>query len=424
MLSLNKITLLRTLLYSFAFLIPINQRISTINIGLILIVSLFNLKKEKLNFRLGLLFPVLLYLLYCISLLYSSEYQFNIIERKASLLVFPVIFSIFQLAKKDFMLLSKCFVYGCIVALIICQVNAIYNSIDFTNFIFDSRKDQTLSFYDSLTQDQNVFFSYNFSFLHQTVYFSMYLSFAITILLYYKVFNNRHVQNTVLFFIFLGLFQILNKASFIVVFIILIIKVYQLIRNKRLAVISSIILLVISTLLFISNPRFKSFNKGLIIDESEIRIKDFRKIDNTNPNYYNFRVMLWHSAVDLIKKNPIIGIGGGGSEKKLYETFAVKRQWYSKDESYNAHNQYLQIFLDLGIIGFTIFTLIFIFFFKHIRKFEDKKLRILATSFIVIVGINFLFESMLERYSGISFFCFFFCGLISFNCNIVKSSKG
>jgi|TARA_B110000093_G_C12927107_1_gene391838 hypothetical protein len=48
--------------------------------------------------------------------------------------------------------------------------------------------------------------------------------------------------------------------------------------------------------------------------------------------------MLWVSSVELIKENLIFGIGTGGSDNRLYEVFAVKRQWYDKNEKYHAHN--------------------------------------------------------------------------------------
>tara|TARA_R110001632_G_scaffold101693_1_gene209577 strand:- start:4314 stop:5588 length:1275 start_codon:yes stop_codon:yes gene_type:complete len=414
MLALKKIALDKSLLHSFAFFLPISQKFSTIVIGLILIVSLFNIRNKKMTFKIGLIFPAILYAFYCLSLLYSSEIQYDVIEQKASLLVFPIIFMLIQCTELNFKLALKYFVFGCLTALVISEFHAFYSSLDFTNFTFSSKIDQRVSFYDSLVKDKNHFFSYNFSFLHQTVYFAMYLSFAIAILFYNNVFKNKYVQIMVLIFIFLGLFQVLNKASFIVAFVIIIIKAYLLIKNKKVAVVGSILILVMAVSVFILNPRFKSFNKAMfVIDESEIKIKDFNKINNTNPNKNNFRVMLWSSAIDLIKKNPLIGIGAGGTENRLYEVFAVKRQWYDKSEKHHAHNQYLQILLDLGAVGFFFFMLIFLFFFKGLPRLNESKLRLIAINFFLIIAINFFFESMFERYSGISFFSFFLCGFIS-----------
>tara|TARA_B110000046_G_scaffold173149_1_gene195506 strand:+ start:15137 stop:15538 length:402 start_codon:yes stop_codon:yes gene_type:complete len=123
--------------------------------------------------------------------------------------------------------------------------------------------------------------------------------------------------------------------------------------------------------------------------------------------------MLWVSSVELIKENLFFGIGARGSDNRLYEVFAVKRQWYDKNEKYRAHNQYLQIFLDIGLIGFIPFILFFVYFLRFCYHIKDKKLNMIAVNFILIIGINFLFESMFERYSGISFLIFFYCLFIS-----------
>lgn len=401
------------LLISFAFFLPISQKISTINIVVLILISLFSLRK-KVNFKREYVYLFILYIFYCLSLLYSSEFQFKIMEQKASLVAFPIIFILNRNVIAYFELILKFFVIGCIIALIICEWNAFYNSFDFESFVFDYRVENTLSFYESLRNDKNYFFSYKFSFMHQTVYFSMYLMFSIVILLYNKsIIKNKKIQTLAIFLLFLGVLQTLNKAALLISVFIITIYIHKTINNKQIASIGVILFLIFGLSLFFLNPRFKSFKKSLFETRYEIKVADFRKINNQNPNRGNFRVMLWSSTLDLIKKNPIIGIGAGGSHNRLYEVFAVKRQWYDKSEKYHAHNQYLQILLDLGLLGFVPFFFI-IREFKNIfveTISKEKKAFILST--ILIIGINFLFESMFERYSGLSFFCFFYCLFIS-----------
>jgi len=406
----------KRLFLSFVFLAPISQKLSTINIGLLLIVSILNFQREKFNLLKGFLFPIGLYLLYCFSLLYSSEFQFGIAEQKASLFVFPIIFMLNKNVKEYFNLILKFFVFGCLFALIICELNALYSSINFNHLtlIFEPKTNSNNTFYNSILKSENRFFSYNFSFLHQTVYFSMYLLFSIAILFQKKLFKIKFIQKGILLILCIGIFQILNKASLIAFLFIIILKVYSYFKNKKIAIVSILMLFIIATSLFVISPRYKGFNKNFTINKSEIETKDYKKINNKNPNRTNFRVMLWSSAIELIQQNPIMGIGAGGSHKRLYEVFAVKRQWYDKNEKYHTHNQYLQVFLDLGIIGFFTFFLMFTFFLKNIKKVNNNKDKILIINFLVIVGINFLFESVFERYSGISFYCFFYCLLVCY----------
>ncbi|RED48932.1 O-antigen ligase family protein [Seonamhaeicola aphaedonensis] len=412
--TLNKIK--QGLLISFAFFLPISQKVSTINIVLLVIISILFLKKEHIDAEKGLLYPVILYLFYCGSLFYSSELQLGIIEQKASLLAFPVIFILNENAIFCFRNILKWFVLGCILALCYCELSAFFHSINFENFVFDSRMDKSISFNKSLSNDKNYFFSYPFSIIHQTVYFAMYLSLAIAVLLYEKtVFKNILIRYLFIAFLSLGVLQTLNKAAILVLISILLVYLFKIIKNKKIALLGGLLLIVTGTTLFIKNPRFESFRKSIFETKDEIKVRDFKQIKNNDPNRKNFRVMLWSSAIDLIQKNPIIGIGAGGSHNRLYEVFAVKRQWYDRKEKYHAHNQYFQILLDVGIIGFIPFLLMFHALIEVCRK--NNKLKEIIISFILIIGVNLLFESMFERYSGISFFSFFYCLIISQSIN-------
>jgi len=412
------------LFLSFAFLMPISQYLSTINIVLLLLVSLINIKRGCLYFNIKYLPLIVLYILYGLSLFYSEELQLNIFEFKASLFIFPILFYINKDIYKHINSILKYFVFGCIIALIICEFEAVYNAIDFKNLIFDSRIDKGFSFYDSVLKEKNFFFSFNFSSEHQVVYFSMYLLFAITAILNGQIFKNRYLKYGIIFFLALGVLQLLNKASYFILFLLVAIKVLNNVKNKKTIIIRTIGLLAFFPVLLIINPRFKSFYaKKLKIDETQIIEKDFKKIKNLKANDTSFRIMLWASAIELIKENPIIGIGAGNSDKRLYEVFAVKRQWFDKFEKYHAHNQYLQVLLDIGILGFIIFLALFYFLISELNRLKTKADIAIITSFVILISINFLFESMLERYSGISFFCFFYCLILSNKVNIINSKR-
>jgi O-antigen ligase len=69
----------------------------------------------------------------------------------------------------------------------------------------------------------------------------------------------------------------------------------------------------------------------------------------------------------------------------------------------NAHNQFLQTFITLGIIGFLILSLSLIL--PAYYTFRHK--HFLYLLFLIIVSINFLVESMLETQAGVVFYAFF-----------------
>lgn len=401
------------LFFSFAFLLPISQKISTLNIVLLVLISIVNFKKGKFNINKEFIALISLYFIYCLSLLYSSEMQLGVVEQKASLLFFPLIFILNKNITKEYNIILKYFVFGCVLALIICELNAVYNSLNFERFSFDSKIDKSSTFYNSMSSEKNHFFSYNFSVLHQTVYFSIYLLFAISVLLKkVKIIKSQKVRLFFILILLVGVFQTLNKAGLVVLITIIVSYLFTTIRNGKTAIIVAVLCSILGFLLFTLNPRFERFKKSFSERNTPIKYEDFRKIDNKNPNYQNFRYMLWSSSTQIIQQNPIIGIGAGGSHNRLYEVFAVKRQWYDKNEKYHCHNQYLQILLDLGILGF----LPFLFILNSFRGFSSEYMDI-GVMFVLIIAVNFLFESMFERYSGISFFSFFYCLFISFKKN-------
>jgi len=393
---------------SFGFLLPLHQKVSTLNIVVLFIFSVIGFKKEFFLFKKEMLPPIFIYLGYCLSLSYSTEFQISVFELKSSLIVFPLIFLMDKNLEKYFNITIKFFIIGCIVALLFCNLNALFNSINLTNLSFDSKTENDIFFWNSLVQDKNFFFAKNFSIIHQTVYFSMYLTFSVSILLYRKIFEKR-IQKIIIIFLSIGVFQLLNKAGLLVFFMVISLKLFYFNQNKRKAIISIILLFFIGASMFYLNPRFRVFNSNFSIEESEFKVTEFKKMPNYERPKTNTRILFWVSAIDLIKKNPLFGIGAGGANKKLSEVYAIKAQWYDKRDRYNAHNQYLQIILHIGLIGFIPFILLFYFLLKARDSNINSKIII---SIILIFSINFLFESVFERYSGISFFCFIYCVFI------------
>jgi len=69
----------------------------------------------------------------------------------------------------------------------------------------------------------------------------------------------------------------------------------------------------------------------------------------------------------------------------------------------NAHNQYLQTMITLGIIGLIVLLLNLIL--PALYSMEQKHYLYLV--FLILIGFNLLFESMLETQAGVVFYAFF-----------------
>ena len=115
----------------------------------------------------------------------------------------------------------------------------------------------------------------------------------------------------------------------------------------------------------------------------------------------SFRLAKWESAWKCIQAAPLFGHGTGDVQFVLDQQYKIEGKFQLLD--YNAHNQYLQTWLGLGLPGL---LLLMASFFTLIRYSKD---RFLALAFSGIWGICIFTESMLQTQKGIYFFALFYC---------------
>ena len=82
----------------------------------------------------------------------------------------------------------------------------------------------------------------------------------------------------------------------------------------------------------------------------------------------------------------------------LYINFAI-------DKGINAHNQFFETLISVGIIG--VILLLAYFVIPLVLWIKRKQFNMLYFSFLLMIGFNMLFESVFEVQMGIIFFCFF-----------------
>ncbi len=391
-------------LYSFSLLIPLNQRISTIALLFWLIISIILVKPSKINSNKTLLILPALYFIYVLSLIYSDNFSFKFFEQKASLVVFPLIFYLngYSYNTKTINKAITFFVMGCFISLLCCFVVATYHSINFNEAGFDF-KTQVLDneiLVDSSIYGGNYFFGSWFSVFHQNTYLAMYLCFAIHCLLSNPniVPKLKHKAALTLFFC-LGLFLLSSKAGLLILILILFFHILKTIKSKIILTSSLLIFLSLASLFLILNPRTKEaisnfYNRGIT----------FHPEDNDS---MSLRLMTWESSLKIIAENPVFGVGVGDAYSALREKYKSKRYIVPYRLRLNAHNQYFQILVECGFLGLLLlFSHIFLLITK---KHDSVHIKNLSFGFLVIIIINFLFESILNKYSGLSFYTFFLC---------------
>lgn len=115
------------------------------------------------------------------------------------------------------------------------------------------------------------------------------------------------------------------------------------------------------------------------------------------------RAEIWKVSLKLIAKKPVLGYGVGGEKNLLVNAYTELGLFYFAEQKLNAHNQFFQTGIAIGGLG--LLVLILMLFIP--LYFSLKNRYYLYGCFIVLIGFNFLTESMLERQAGVVFYALF-----------------
>jgi len=162
-------------------------------------------------------------------------------------------------------------------------------------------------------------------------------------------------------------------------------------KKSRIMWIMIFVILIFSLPLIRKNERVNNLLKGF----SEKEGINLRKQDE--------RLIIWKSAIDLIRKNPVLGVGIGDVRTALTNEYIQAGEEKLSKERLNAHNQFLEVFIEGGVIGFIMF--IAIIGFMIFIAINEKNL--LYGMFILMIFIFFMFETVLYRLAGVAFFSLF-----------------
>jgi O-antigen ligase len=266
--------------------------------------------------------------------------------------------------------------------------------------------DEKLSLFKSITMGGNYFFYQHLSVFMHPAYFSMYISLSFIIIFYLAkngCFENNKAEKVLFYSIslfFLGFIYLLfSKAGiFVVIFILICFFIYFL--KQKANILMKILFFIFVALFIVVNFKYN--------DRMNILIKEYRATEFELKNYKltsdDDRLNIWLSSFDVIKNNFLFGVGNGDVEDELKIVYEKHNMRAAIDKSLNAHNQFLETFLALGFIGFSIIVAILIIPLIN----AIKKRNILLLAFVVIIVFNFIFESMLNTQAGVVFFAFFF----------------
>ena len=350
---------------------------------------IFKEKHRLLTFGLALL-----YVYYLIGILWSENYDYGWfdLEVKFSLFLFPLIFATTDkssLNSKYRQNVLWAFVISCLTGMLILCINAFYRY--------------------SLYHIRDVFFYGGFCDSFHASYLAMYLVFATSIVAWFLmdksvVFSSllRYLLFGLILFFLVMVFLLNSRAGILGLFLLIILVTLFLAFSRKKWSQSILFFIAGSSILFITYQLFPSAaehfsNTSIVVDPRNKKVSVHQNESNS------LRILSWKASLQVILENPLVGVGTGDVKDALMEQYKKNGSTIPLHLKLNAHNQYLQTFATLGILG--LFLLLLLLFQSAILSFRYKDY--LYFAFLVLVAFNLLVESMLEQQAGVIFFAFF-----------------
>jgi O-antigen ligase len=323
------------------------------------------------------------YFLHLVALLYTSNIGegFFSLEIKISILIFPLVFYTQQFTSKQCNFFFKNFVAGTMLCCLICLTRAV--------FLY-------------LSKNENGFYYESLAWFQHPSYLAMYVTFCCVILLLKDIFSKTYTYVSIIFFTFFVLL-LSSKTGIVIHFSILVFCVASLfLKGKnylKIVGIACLGVLVFCTGLFFI-PEVKQRFAGALISLQT------NNVDKNSVESTAVRRLIWNEAIQITKQNLLLGVAPGDANDALYQSYQKNGLTGAYTKKLNAHSQYFQTSVGLGLVGLSSLLAMFI-----IPLIENRKKIVLF--FVLITALNFITESMLQTMAGCIFVGYFY-GLICF----------
>lgn len=354
------------------------------------LIGLKNAAKERYVQLLWLLF-----IAYIISGLTSTNGHEGraIIERHSSLFILPILFFSSPLLSESLKKISLAFVAAVLSAFGICLIWAFK--------IFLSEGNSDVFFYHPLTSVIHV----------SAIYMASYAVLAIHILLFYKKY-----LTTFLFFlslISLIIFCFLLNSKMMIACLCLSLFIFGIknFKHTQVLIYSLSFLIVISTVVFCVPKISERITTELNTNFDVVNQTSY--VYNTPFSGTSLRLVFWKYSFQILNERNawLTGVGTGDFQGLLNQKYKAVGLYTGNPEikdtgylGYGPHNQYIEIFLSMGVFTLLLFIFSLVYCFKKAIQFKNY----LALQFILLYSLFFLTEAALATNKGIVPFVFFF----------------
>lgn len=384
-------------------LFTVNPKYVPLAIGVwgILTIADSILGKAKYNWQYEHLLLPGLYLLFIIGTFYSDlrNVAYFDLEVKMSMFIVPLLVMFARISRSYLKTVFYCLIFG-----------ASLQSLGLLTFAFNQYRvtnDFHQMFYTSLSQD-----------MHPS-YLSFYVNTIILILLLdhvygrLKLFKKDWIYLTLIAFFSLFSVLLLSKVGIITTAILDLILLIIWIKRKQWKL--TLATIVISTFTLTALYQKSDYIRGRLGEliggvqsgatEGWLQSTSIRRV-------------VWAEAITVYKEKPLFGHGTGDVKDVLMKQYEKDEAWQIYELNLNAHNQFLQTGIAVGILGILFLIAILISPILFARKNFGY-----AALFSMISLLFFMTESVLETQAGVVGFVFFYSLFNSFNQILFRENE-
>jgi hypothetical protein len=171
----------------------------------------------------------------------------------------------------------------------------------------------------------------------------------------------------------------------------------------------------------LTNNEIKAIERGVVnadyqnigvlqtrIYETLWEIEVYKNMGDANGHSFTQRLEYWKTAIEIIKKHPIFGVGTGDVPKAFEQQYIKSNSSLAQEWRLRSHNQYLSFAVAFGLFGLLWFLITLIYPFLKL----NSSFNYLYIAFFIVTIISFFTDDMLETQAGVTFFAFMNCFLL------------
>lgn len=374
----------------FCFGLTLSKSLISIGFIGVVIIGIISFKKYNLSSsekKIGLVL-VISFMLTALSLIFTNNFNtsFDKIILKLPLLLIPfAVFSFKNVTENFRHKMIVVFNYAMFLPAVVSVYNYLINKTLFDDLILQSKP-------------LPVEFGYGLYHIQFSVLLAAAIVLGVIALLQNTIRNNQMTFGFLLVLVGVNIVSLhvlsartgllsLYAAAFVVIY-----QYFKKIEIKKKVTISA--LLILLPLLFIL---FSTSLKNRIFNTYE----DLKvTVSGKDANDYSMamRVAAWYNAFDVIKENPLLGVGVGNVDAVLKENFEEFNPQITPQNRKNPHNQFIETAVESGVLNGVLLLLFFglLLFLKF-----DKQTKLSLSAIGILFFTACLFESLLERQSTV-----------------------